>query len=65
MRNCAKCAGRISRPDYESRSVQNLQEEFEDYTMNVKACEECGRISRQDYECGNVGRLQEEFQDQK
>ena len=36
-----KSARRISRPDYKCRSVQKVQEEFQDQTINVEACEEC------------------------
>ena len=41
MWKCAKSAGRISRQDYECISTQIVQEEFEDQTINVEACEEC------------------------
>ena len=41
MWNRAKSAGRLSRPDYECRGVQKVQEDFQDQSMNVEACEEC------------------------
>ena len=40
MWKCAKSARIISRPDYECGSMQRLQEEFQDQTMNIEACEE-------------------------
>ena len=41
MWKLAKSAGIISRPDYEFESMQRVQEEFQDQSMNVDACEEC------------------------